>query len=129
MPFVSNHGVRVHYEVSGSGPSVVLHTGGAGDLRMWREAGYASGLGGCQCILLDHRGRGLSDRPGGLKAHRPERYVNDVVAVLDALDVPRAAFWGYSFGRRVGFELAHRHPDRVGALILSGGMEASDPAE
>jgi pimeloyl-ACP methyl ester carboxylesterase len=61
-----------------------------------------------------------------------ERYVADVLAVLDALAVDEAAFWGYSSGALVGYALAAGHPDRIGALIASGaigGVDCDDPNE
>jgi len=129
MPYVNNQGIKIYYEVIGNGFPVVLHTGAGGDRRMWQEAGYVGGLAGFQYILLDHRVHGKSDKPQNLAAHRLEHYVTDVVAALDALQLPRVAFWGYSDGRRVGYELAHRYPDRVAALLASGGMEAADVAD
>lgn len=60
-----------------------------------------------------------------LAAHLLEHYVSDVVAVLDTLQVPSVAFWGYSDGRCVGYELAHRYPKRVTALLASGGHGSS----
>jgi pimeloyl-ACP methyl ester carboxylesterase len=69
---------------------------------MWRDGGYVQGLAGFQRILFDHRGHGRSDTPETLEDYRMERYVGDVVALLDALDISQAAFWGYSDGAQVG---------------------------
>ncbi len=127
MPYVtSRDGTRIYYEVEGDGFPLVLHTGAGGDLLMWRAAGYTAGLRGYRLILMDHRGHGRSDKPRDIEAHRMERYVADVIAVLDAAGVERAAFWGYSDGARVGYALAAAHPDRVAALIAQGGMDAAD---
>jgi pimeloyl-ACP methyl ester carboxylesterase len=41
-----------------------------------------------------------------------------VIAVLDALDVPRAHVYGTSMGGRVAQWVAVDHPDRVAALVL-----------
>ena len=113
----------IHYEVEGSGFPLVLHTGGAGDLRMWRLARYVDGLGGYRLVLVDHRGRGKtppadSYRPGDLAA--------DVLEVADSLGLERFAFWGYSMGARVGYELAVTAPTRIAALVASGGVEGPD---
>jgi aminoacrylate hydrolase len=65
MPFSSNGNVKIYYEIEGSenGPPIILHTGGAGDMNMWRYAGYVKALTGFSLILVDHRGRGRSDKP------------------------------------------------------------------
>jgi pimeloyl-ACP methyl ester carboxylesterase len=132
VPYVSNARVRLYFELAGAGFPVVLHTGGAGDSMMWQYAGYVDGLAGFQCLLLDHRGHGFSDRPHALEDHRMEDYVADVVALLDALELPQVAFWGYSAGAQVGYALAADHPERVAGLIASGAIGPADrsyPAE
>jgi pimeloyl-ACP methyl ester carboxylesterase len=61
-----------------------------------------------------------------------ERYVADVIAVLDTIGIDRAAFWGYSAGATVGYALAAACPDRVAALIATGVIgprDHSDPDE
>ena len=122
MPFVSDGEVRVHYEVMGntSGAPLVLHPGGCGDRRSWAFAGYLAAVSDFRCITIDHRGRGLSDRPRSPAAHRMERYVSDVMRVLDAMGIEKAAFWGYSDGGRVGFATASRHPGRIVGLVSTG---------
>jgi pimeloyl-ACP methyl ester carboxylesterase len=122
LPFVSNGGVRIYCEVVGNpdGKPVVLHSGGCGDRRIWSFAGYLERLADMKCILIDHRGRGLSDRPREMRAHSMENYVSDVVMVLDELGIGKSAFWGYSDGGRIGFALASRHPGRVSGLVSTG---------
>ena len=128
MPYVLDGDVRLYYEVEGQGFPIFLQTGGGGDGSMWRDGGYVRGLAGFQCILFDHRGHGRSDTPGTLDAYRMDHFVNDVVAVLDALALPRVAFWGYSGGADVGYALAASHPERVTALIASGAIGDADRA-
>jgi pimeloyl-ACP methyl ester carboxylesterase len=129
VPTAEGSGVRIHYEVVGDGPPLVLHTGLLGDSRMWRDAGYVEALHGFRLVLVDHRGHGRSDRPAGLDAHRIERYAADVVAVLDALSIERAAFLGYSDGARVGYVLAAADPMRVAALVALGVPGLHDAGE
>ena len=126
MPEAVNEGVRIHYEVDGDGPPLVLHTGGGGDLRMWRIAGYVDGLFGYRCVLIDHRGHGRSDRPTGVREHTIDRYEGDVLAVMDELGVERFSFFGYSDGATLGYRLSATHPDRVAALIGLGAVGAPD---
>jgi pimeloyl-ACP methyl ester carboxylesterase len=118
--FVERDGVRIHYEVVGAGPPVVLLHGAAGDGTMWLHAGYVDGLDGFSRVLVDSRGHGLSDGPGDEAAYRLEEYAADVEAVIDALGAPSVALWGYSSGAHVAAAVAGRLPDRVDALITTG---------
>lgn len=124
MPYLlAPDDVRLHYEVVGSGPPLILHTGGAGDGSMWRDAGYADPLSAIRsCILFDHRGHGRSDQPRSAQAHAIPRYVDDIIALLDHLGLNSAAFWGYSQGADFGLSAAAIHPERFSAVITTGGM-------
>ena len=128
MPYlIAPDGVRLHYEAVGSGPPLILHTGGAGDGSMWRDAGYTDALSAIRtCILYDHRGHGRSDQPRSVEAHAVMRYVDDIVALLDHLGVASAAFWGYSQGADCGLSAASIHPERFSVVITTGGMSPQD---
>jgi pimeloyl-ACP methyl ester carboxylesterase len=79
-------------------------------------------------IAVDLRGRGESSRlpgPFGLDAH-----VSDLVAVLDALALPRPVVVGHSMGAYIAARLGARHPDRVSSLVLvDGGLTIPGSAE
>jgi pimeloyl-ACP methyl ester carboxylesterase len=123
-------GTRLHYQIEGDGPPLVLHLGAGCDAGLWRAAGYLEPLATShRCILFDHRGHGLSDKPRGAEAHHINRYVADVVALLDHLSLERAAFWGYSAGISVGLKVAEENPTRIGALIGSGGLGRATPVQ
>jgi len=113
----------IHYEIEGSGVPLVLHTGGAGDLRMWRMAGYTDGLPDYRVVLVDHRGRGKTPPAD---SYTPADMAGDVLEVMDSLGVERFALWGYSLGARVGYELAATVPGRVAAVVATGGVEAAE---
>jgi lipase len=63
----------------------------------------------------DLRGHGVSDwePPWNLGTHTA-----DLVETLDALHLDRVDVVGHSFGGRLGLELAARHAERVGRLVL-----------
>ncbi|MDP2701220.1 MAG: alpha/beta fold hydrolase, partial [Candidatus Rokubacteria bacterium] len=65
--------------------------------------------------LRGHGGSGWSEPP----AYRPADYAADIVAVLDALGWRSPLVIGHSLGGYVGAYLAARHPDRVGALVIT----------
>ena len=131
MAFLTgSDGARLHYEVEGDGPPLVLHLGAGCDSQLWRAAGYLEPLAKTyRCILFDHRGHGPSDRPRGAAANHINRYASDVVALLDHLGLARAAFWGYSNGSTVGLKVAQEHPTRISALIGSGGVGKTTPEQ
>ena len=59
MPYLVNRGVRIHYEVDGQGPPLLLHHGTGGSADSWRENGYREALRGrYRLIMPDSRGHG-----------------------------------------------------------------------
>jgi pimeloyl-ACP methyl ester carboxylesterase len=121
--FISPDGVRLHYEVEGAGPPLLLHLGSGCDSELWRAAGYVEPLSSSySCILFDHRGHGASDHPSDAAANHIDRYAADVVALLDHLGHDKIAFFGWSTGVTVGLKAAHQHPGRFRALVLFGAF-------
>ncbi len=121
MPYANNEEVRIHYEIEGEGPPLILLHGLGGSLRFWHDAGYVVELKrNHQLILVDARGHGASDKP-----HSPESYTldllsADVVAVLDAVEMQQAHFLGYSMGGWIGFGIAKHAPKRLSSIIIGG---------
>ncbi|GAA4920608.1 2-hydroxy-6-oxonona-2,4-dienedioate hydrolase [Actinomycetospora succinea] len=74
---------------------------------------------------LDMLGHGYTDNPGG--DLRIPRYVDHVLAYLDAQGIERAHVVGESLGGWVAGRLAADHPERVGRLVLvaPGGTVAN----
>ncbi len=126
MSVARNGDIRIHYEVEGTGPALLLHTGAGGDLEIWKEAGYPQALHGLQVILMDPRGRGQSSRPTRVEDHRMERYAEDIVAVLDDVGADTAGFWGYSNGFHVGLAFGSAFPRRLRALVGTGAVTRMD---
>lgn len=121
MPYAVNDGVRIHFQTEGSGPPLLLHHWTFSSLDAWRELGYVDALAPHhRLILMDSRGHGKSDSPHDEAAYRPGPRVADVVAVLDAAGVDRAAFLGFSMGGWIGFACARWAPDRFSAFLLGG---------
>jgi pimeloyl-ACP methyl ester carboxylesterase len=125
---VAPDGVKLVYELVGDGPPLILHLGAGCDSHLWSAAGYLGPLSrDYRCILFDHRGHGESDHPRGAEANHLDRFVADVIALLDHLGLARAAFWGYSNGVTVGLKVADDHPHRIRALVGSGGVGRLPP--
>ncbi len=121
MSYATNGDVRIHFQVEGAGPVLLLHHWTFSSLDAWYELGYVDALAHeRRLVLMDSRGHGKSDAPHDEAAYRPEPRVADVVAVLDAVGVDRATFFGFSMGGWIGFACTRWAPNRFRAFILGG---------
>jgi len=121
MPYANNVGIRIHYEIEGTGPPLVLQHGFTSCLEDWYECGYVGALRSkYRLILVDVRGHGESDKPHDEGSYTLDHLVADVTTVLDALGVERSHFWGYSMGGYIGFGMAKYAPHRVTTFVIGG---------
>ncbi len=123
-------GGRLHVVDEGSRtrpPLVLLHAGIA-DLRAWDEIVPSLVSAGYRVVRYDARGFGASPAEDVEFSDRA-----DVIAVLDALGIARAALVGNSRGGRISFDTAIEFPDRVVAVVGVaaglGGFDGEDTAE
>src|SRR5438477_5925021 len=112
------NGMRMYYEVSGTGePLIVLHgaymnipTMGAIIPRLARTH---------KVYALEFQGHGRTT-----DIDRPITYQNladDVAAFMNAVGLQKADIFGYSMGAIAGLQLAIRHPAKVNKLVFAGG--------
>lgn len=124
MPFASNDGVRIHYEVEGDGPALVLHHGFSGTLRHWYANGYVAALQtSYRLILVDARGHGESDKPHDPASYALNTRVEDVFTILDDLGIDRSLWCGFSMGGNVAYGALATAPQRIQAAAIL----AADP--
>jgi len=133
MPVVDSAGTPIAVEEIGPAdgrPVLVVHGFGSNRAANWLDAGWAEPLteAGFRAILVDLRGHGESGKPVGAEHYRQECFIADLIAVLDALGLERVGYLGYSFGARLGWELALAHPERIDRLVLGGFSLASPMA-
>lgn len=100
----------------GEGPAVVLLHSFLMDATMWSPQVAALG-DRYRPIAIDERGHGGTPATGPFDHWDVAR---DALAVLEALDVRRAAVIGTSQGGFVALRMALLAPDRVTALVLLG---------
>jgi pimeloyl-ACP methyl ester carboxylesterase len=132
MPFLkSGDGLKVHYEVEGTGPEVVMVHGFESSIEgNWRNPGMTGALKGeNRCIMIDCRGHGESDKP-----YDPEMYgakmLGDVIDLMDHLGIEKANILGYSMGSNISLNMALSHPERLKSVILGGfGLRDPDQAD
>lgn len=104
------HGAEIAFDVTGSGPAVLLLHAGLGDRTMW-DAQLPAFAPEFTVIRVDARGFGETVMP-------PSAYAStaDLLAVLDQLNVARAHVIGVSMGSQTAIELAVVAPERVASL-------------
>src|ERR1700719_626846 len=108
------NGIKIHYAIYGQGSPVIFLHGGLANTDYWGNQVPAVAAHHT-VILMDSRGHGRSTRDS-----RPYGYdlmADDVVALMDALKIPKADVVGWSDGGILGLDLAIRHPDRVGRIF------------
>jgi pimeloyl-ACP methyl ester carboxylesterase len=129
MPYVNRSGVNIYYETYGQGdPLVFLHPFSTnGYIWYFQTFSFARTN---QCVVLDERGHGRSDKPQ--QGYAIKEMAADVVAVLDELKLNKAILVGNSIGGMIVMQLNLDYPGRVaGNVIVSSGtnVAAGMPAE
>lgn len=118
---VAHGAARLAVVERGAGEAVVFLHAGVADHRMWqRQLDTLSDR--WRCVAYDRRGFGDTHA-------QPEPYamVDDLVAVLDALQIERAVLVGCSQGGRISIDAALAHPGRVRALVLVAAAVTGAP--
>ena len=98
-------------------PTVVFVHGVLNDHSVWILQSRYLAHHGWNVLALDLPGHG---RSGGEAPESVEAAADAVIAVLDALGVPRAALVGHSWGSLIAMEAAARLQDRASHLVLIG---------
>jgi pimeloyl-ACP methyl ester carboxylesterase len=112
-------GLRLHYEVYGSGPNILVFMHGIlMDSQMNRRLASDLVAAGNRVVLLDLPGHGQSDKPRHASAHRIDSYAHYVVALLDELGIAEAVIGGVSLGANVSLQVAAQAPERVRGLLI-----------
>jgi pimeloyl-ACP methyl ester carboxylesterase len=113
----SVNGMEMYYEISGSGPTLILLHGFTGSGRDWNafRGKYAKGY---RVIVPDLRGHGRSTNPSHHFTHRQSAL--DIYALLDQLGIRQFKAMGISTGGMTLIHMATQQPSRVEAMVLIG---------
>ena len=116
----STDGTKIAYDVTGSGPTVILLLGGGMNRRSWHATGYVTRLAReFRVVTIDIRGNGDSDKSADVARFAFERLNEDITAVADAVKADRFSIWGFSYGANVGRYFASRS-NRVTSMVYIG---------
>jgi pimeloyl-ACP methyl ester carboxylesterase len=97
-------------------PPVLLLHGNGGHAHWW-DALVPSLVRGRRLIALDSRGHGESDWPEP-PSYRLDAYEADLLAVVEAFDLPPLPIVAHSMGGRAALHFAAHQPDRVTGLAM-----------
>jgi pimeloyl-ACP methyl ester carboxylesterase len=123
MPRFMHGEVEIAFFDEGEGEPIVLVHGFASNKEVnWVYPGWVSTLtrAGRRVIALDNRGHGASTKLYDPAAYQSGVMAEDVRALIDHLDLPRADVMGYSLGARITALLTVAHPERVRSAVLGG---------
>jgi pimeloyl-ACP methyl ester carboxylesterase len=110
------NGLKMYYEIHGSGePVVLLHGAFMTITNNW--AGWIGELSKTRKVIaVELQGHGrTADVP---RDFTNENLADDVAALLEQLKIPRADLIGYSMGGAVAMQCAIRHPDKVRKVVV-----------
>ena len=112
-------GITLNVAAGGArgGEAIVLLHGFPESHRTWREVAPALAEE-FRVIAPDQRGFAASDKPEGVDAYRPERAVEDLIALADALEIGRFTLVGHDWGGAIAWLAALRHPGRIRRLVI-----------
>ncbi len=115
---VAHDGARIWYASCGEGQPVILLHGGLGHGGNWGYQVPALMAAGYRVVLIDSRGHGRSTRDE--RRYTYELMASDVLAVMDALHLEKAAIVGWSDGACIALILAMQVPARIAGVFFFG---------
>ena len=110
MPEISANGINFYYERYGKGDPFILICGFTNTLELWGE--IASKLKDFfEVIVFDNRGAGR--RGSSPPPYTIDLLADDVIALMDALEIPKAYVMGSSMGTTIVQSLGLRYGKRL----------------
>ena len=117
----------LYYEEHGpkDAPPLILSSGLGGSANYWAP-NIPALAEHYRVIAYDHRGTGRSDRalPDVVTV---QDFADDIIALMDALAIPRAHIVGHAAGGVAGLALAINAPERLDRLVVVNGWAKADP--
>ena len=120
---IDTPGAQIWVHQQGDGPAVLL-IGGTGDPAESWQAQIDAFSDRYRVVAPDNRGAGRSSLPAS--GVTIPAMAEDAAEVLRSLGLGHAHVAGFSMGGTIAQELAIRHPDLVGSLVLSGTWATPD---
>ena len=117
--FLTIDGTRLHYQIEGSGPDLVLIHGAGGSLRDFTFGMVDQLSDEFRVILFDRPGHGFTDRIANRAelGESPAEQAALLSKAAEQLGVKDAVIAGHSYGGAVALAWTLNHPEQVRALV------------
>ena len=116
--------IAVYVTGNESGPTLVLANGLGGCLDAWDNlVSFFSAR--YRIVSWDYRGLYASGAPEDRENLSMEVHIRDALAVLDAMNIEKAVFLGWSMGVQVNFEIARARPEVIEGIVAINGTYTS----
>ena len=109
--------VQMHYLDEGEGPVVLMMHGNPTWSFFYRNLVRTLVAAGFRCIVPDHVGCGLSDKPQDYP-YVLKRRIDDIERLIDFLKIERFSLVVHDWGGAIGCGLAVRHPESLRKLVV-----------
>jgi len=129
MPtLITDDGVKLYYEETGSDLPIVFVHEFAGDCRTW-EPQVRHFSRRYRCITYNARGYPPSDVPADVERYSQQRARDDIRSVLDALYIQRSHIVGNSMGGFASLHFGIAWSDRALSCVIAGCGYGAHPAQ
>jgi pimeloyl-ACP methyl ester carboxylesterase len=125
--FADINGLRLYYEIHGSGRPLVLLHGGLLTIDFMFAPMLPTLAARGQVIAIELQGHGRTADAG--RAMSFDLLADDVAALLAHLGIEQADLFGFSLGGLVGWSLVMRHPEVVGRFVVASADYRSRDAD
>jgi len=124
MPFEQINGMKIYYEIHGSGDTIVLLHHGFGCTKIWKDIYPSLAEKGYRVVMYDRRGYGQSERGADFE----EFYISDTfrsesvkeLAMLkELLNIDSFHIIGQCEGGVVGIDYAVMYPHHITTIVVS----------
>ena len=119
--YAAVNGMRMYYEIHGSGTPLVLIHGAASTIQTTFGNVLTSLANNYKVIAVELQAHGHTDNRDGRQITF-EQDADDVAALLQQLHIESASIFGFSNGGTTALQMAIRHPKLVHKLIIASSM-------
>ena len=126
MPHIRVNNVNLYYEFQGpeGGELIILNNGVFMNTASWAFQ-LPDLIARYRVLLYDMRGQGQSEHPAS--EYSLDVHADDLVALMNALDLPRAHMVGTSYGGELNLVMGIRFPERCRSLTIIASVSHSEP--